>query len=57
MTRCLARGVLIAASVLVLVYAFARVQRAAGRPRGRDSDECLVSECGADGLPLSAYAG
>jgi len=44
------------AALAVLVILACLAARAARRPRVPDG-ECAVSECGADGAPLSAYAG
>lgn len=45
-----------AAALLLNVRRRSQAPVAPGEP-GANDDECAVSECGADGVPLSAYAG
>lgn len=50
------RQILLLVAGVMLAAAVAR-WRNGGRAAEFDSSECSVSECGADGVPLSLYAG
>ena len=56
----MARTYIVATYAAVAVALAAWSLRTRSRSSGRQrelSDDCLVDECGADGMPLNAYAG